>query len=216
MRGTLSCDHTKVTPYFIESINSKPGFWAVPCPNQFLYYLGFCNPPDEQYVLMGEHVTHKLYDNDNIYNSYMIMLGIVEDGTLLPHLYALVSEPVGHFPANMIMNLPNIKAFASKSANMTKRDLKVSLEQAMRPDIGLHGKTEVLLLVDSWTTNRDDKLYNSTVPEGHEAYTTSQRMQRNLTPKDFPAEGDHLGGQTHERSSSPAERNTKPCDFDVQ
>lgn len=57
--GTLSCDHTKVTPYFIESINSKAGFWAVPCPNQFLYYLGFCNPPDDQYVLMGEHVSHK-------------------------------------------------------------------------------------------------------------------------------------------------------------
>ncbi|PSN55915.1 hypothetical protein C0J52_00428 [Blattella germanica] len=29
----------------------------------------------------------------------------------------------------MIMNLPNIKAFASKSVNMTKRDLKVFLEQ---------------------------------------------------------------------------------------
>jgi hypothetical protein len=57
--GTLSCDHTKVTPYFIESINSVAGFWAVPCPNQFLYYLGFCNPPDDQYVLMGEHVSHK-------------------------------------------------------------------------------------------------------------------------------------------------------------
>lgn len=57
--GTLSCDHTKVTPYFIESINSKAGFWAVPCPNQFLYYLGFCNPPDDQYVLMGEHVSRK-------------------------------------------------------------------------------------------------------------------------------------------------------------
>jgi hypothetical protein len=57
--GTLSCDHTKVTPYFIESINSRAGFWAVPCPNQFLYYLGFCNPPDDQYVLMGEHISHR-------------------------------------------------------------------------------------------------------------------------------------------------------------
>jgi hypothetical protein len=48
-----------VTPYFIESINSKAGFWAVPCPNQFLYYLGLCNPPDDQYVLMGEHVSRR-------------------------------------------------------------------------------------------------------------------------------------------------------------
>ncbi|PSN42821.1 hypothetical protein C0J52_12668 [Blattella germanica] len=31
------------------------------------------------------------------------------------------------------MNLLNIKASASKSANMTKRDLKVFLEQAMWP-----------------------------------------------------------------------------------
>ena len=98
----------------------------------------------------------------------MTKYGNVIDGTLLPHLYVLVSEPTGHFPANMIMNLPNIHAFASKSANMTKRDLKVFLEQAMRPDIGLHGKTKVLLLVDSWTTNRDDELYNSAVPEGVE------------------------------------------------
>ena len=61
------------------------------------------------------------------------MHGNMMDGTLLPHLYVLVSDLTVHFPANMIMNLPNIKAFASKSANMTKRDLKVFLEQAMWP-----------------------------------------------------------------------------------
>ncbi|XP_050541867.1 lipase member I-like [Daktulosphaira vitifoliae] len=56
---TLSCDHTKVTPYFIESINSNIGFWAVPCSNRFLFNLGLCDPPESEYVLMGEHVTHK-------------------------------------------------------------------------------------------------------------------------------------------------------------
>ncbi|XP_061383177.1 pancreatic lipase-related protein 2-like [Danaus plexippus] len=56
---TLSCDHTKVTPYFIESITSPVGFWAGPCPNLFSYLIGWCEPKDTQYVLMGEHVTHK-------------------------------------------------------------------------------------------------------------------------------------------------------------
>ena len=56
---TLSCDHTKVTPYFIESINSKTGFWAVPCPNRIQYNLGLCVPnSNKEYVLMGEHVRH--------------------------------------------------------------------------------------------------------------------------------------------------------------
>ncbi|PSN33281.1 hypothetical protein C0J52_25337 [Blattella germanica] len=64
----------------------------------------------------------------------MIMPRIVMDDTLLPHLYVLVSEPTGHFPANMIMNLPNIQAFANKSVNMMKRNLIVFLEQTMWPD----------------------------------------------------------------------------------
>lgn len=56
---TLACDHTKVTPYFIESINSERGFWAGPCRNLLTYVLGWCQPKDEEYVLMGEHCTPK-------------------------------------------------------------------------------------------------------------------------------------------------------------
>lgn len=72
---TLSCDHTKVTPYFIESINTKAGFWAVPCPNRIQYNLGLCAPTsDKQYVLMGEHVSHKargiFYLTTNAYRPY--------------------------------------------------------------------------------------------------------------------------------------------------
>ncbi|XP_055712258.1 pancreatic lipase-related protein 2 [Phlebotomus papatasi] len=56
---TLACDHTKVTPYFIESINSPKGFYAGPCPNLLSYLLGWCEPKDSEYVLMGEHVSHE-------------------------------------------------------------------------------------------------------------------------------------------------------------
>lgn len=56
---TLSCDHTKVTPYFIESINSPEGFWAGPCANLVSYLIGWCEPRDNEYVLMGEHVNHQ-------------------------------------------------------------------------------------------------------------------------------------------------------------
>lgn len=56
---TLACDHTKVTPYFIESINSQKGFYAGPCRNLLTYIVGWCQPKDSEYVLMGEHCSPK-------------------------------------------------------------------------------------------------------------------------------------------------------------
>ncbi|XP_018324662.1 pancreatic lipase-related protein 2 isoform X1 [Agrilus planipennis] len=58
--NTLACDHTKVTPYFIESIVTKRGFFAYPCPSLLSFLVGWCDPKDEDYVLMGEHVSHNL------------------------------------------------------------------------------------------------------------------------------------------------------------
>ncbi|KAF4525573.1 hypothetical protein B566_EDAN010432, partial [Ephemera danica] len=55
---TLSCDHTKVTPYFIESIVSEKGFWAAPCSSFLNYMLGWCNPREEDYIRMGEDAPH--------------------------------------------------------------------------------------------------------------------------------------------------------------
>lgn len=56
---TLACDHTKVTPYFIESINSPKGFFAGPCTTLFSYLIGWCEPKESEYVLMGEHCSHE-------------------------------------------------------------------------------------------------------------------------------------------------------------
>lgn len=56
---TLACDHTKVTPYFIESINSQKGFYAGPCRNLLTYIVGWCQPSESEYVLMGEHCSPK-------------------------------------------------------------------------------------------------------------------------------------------------------------
>ncbi|KAK4886617.1 hypothetical protein RN001_002888 [Aquatica leii] len=56
---TVACDHTKVTPYFIESIVTSKGFYAYPCPNLVSFLIGWCNPDDDEYVLMGEHVSQK-------------------------------------------------------------------------------------------------------------------------------------------------------------
>ncbi|XP_034944017.1 phospholipase A1 member A [Chelonus insularis] len=55
---TLSCDHTKVTPYYIESITTKAGFWAAPCANLLSYLIGWCNPADHEWILMGEDTPH--------------------------------------------------------------------------------------------------------------------------------------------------------------
>lgn len=73
---TLACDHTKGTPYFIESINSKRGFYAGPCPNLVSYLLGWCEPKDTDYVLMGEHCRRKWV---NLYTAWdcIIWLNII-------------------------------------------------------------------------------------------------------------------------------------------
>ncbi|OAD52787.1 Phospholipase A1 member A [Eufriesea mexicana] len=63
---TLSCDHTKVTPYYIESITTKVGFWAAPCGNLFSYLIGWCKPDLEEYILMGEDTPHTRMDVDKI------------------------------------------------------------------------------------------------------------------------------------------------------
>ena len=55
---TLSCDHTKVTPYYIESITTKAGFWAAPCANLLSYLIGWCDPAEEEYIPMGEDTPH--------------------------------------------------------------------------------------------------------------------------------------------------------------
>lgn len=55
---TLSCDHTKVTPYYIESVTTKVGFWAAPCGNLFSYLIGWCKPKLDEYILMGEDAPH--------------------------------------------------------------------------------------------------------------------------------------------------------------
>lgn len=49
-----------MTPYYIESITTKKGFWAAPCGNLFSYLIGWCNPPLEKYILMGEDTPHTL------------------------------------------------------------------------------------------------------------------------------------------------------------
>lgn len=53
---TLACDHQKVTPYFIESITTKVGFWAAPCSNLVLYLIGWCTNEETKYIKMGEDV----------------------------------------------------------------------------------------------------------------------------------------------------------------
>lgn len=73
---TLACDHTKVTPYFIESIITKKGFWAYPCPTLISFMLNWCSPDDQDYVLMGEHVTHQYVKHTSIKRVVLITFSI--------------------------------------------------------------------------------------------------------------------------------------------
>ena len=85
-------------------------------------------------------------------------------------MYVLVSEGSGKFPANMTVDFLTIKNYPAKSANMSKQDLKIFLEDVLWPE--LIEKERLLLLVDSWTSNRDDALYNASVPDGVEFWKT--------------------------------------------
>ncbi|XP_058801620.1 pancreatic lipase-related protein 2 [Phymastichus coffea] len=77
---TLSCDHTKVTPYYIESITTKVGFWAAPCANLFSYLIGWCNPSEDEYIPMGEDTPHTargiFYLSTNAHKPYALGLPV--------------------------------------------------------------------------------------------------------------------------------------------
>jgi hypothetical protein len=98
-------------------------------------------------------------------HSYMIMPVISMDGEILRPMYLLLSEPGGKFPASKAADPPNIKSFAGKSANMNKEDLRSFYTEVMWPSMPAD-RRKVLLLLDSWSANKDDALSNVCVPAG--------------------------------------------------
>lgn len=106
-------------------------------------------------------------------HSNMIFPGISMSGELLAPMYVLVSEASGHFPETYVHHFqvpPNLKVFASKSPNMTKQDLGNFLQTCFWPSVlpilKREGTNSLLLLVDSWSSNKDGKFYDERVPAG--------------------------------------------------
>ena len=66
-------------------------------------------------------------------------------GEIQSPMYMLVPESTGKFTAKKPSDPVNIRAFASKSANMTKEDLKNFLTQVFYPSLQ---EEKVLLIVD--------------------------------------------------------------------
>lgn len=85
------------------------------------------------------------------------------DGKLLSPTYLLVAESTGKFPSNKPSDPPNIKAYARKTANMNKDNLKTFLRDIFWPQMT---KEHVMLIVDSWIPNKDDDLYKKEEPVG--------------------------------------------------
>lgn len=97
---------------------------------------------------------------------YMIYPAITMAGQLLSPMYVLVSEARGQFPQKH-SDPPNIKSYASKTANMNKADLKTFYQEVFWPSVNEHINTrKILLLVDSWSPHKDEELFNSVKPPG--------------------------------------------------
>lgn len=103
-------------------------------------------------------------------HSYMIMPVVSMDGDILLPMYLLSSEPNRRFPRNKPHDPYNIKSFAGGSVNMNKNDLRIMLTEVFWPSLRSIHKEGLLLLLDSWSANKDEALITSTVPESIEGF----------------------------------------------
>lgn len=102
-------------------------------------------------------------------HSYCIMPIISMDGTLHRNLYVLVSEPSGAFPRNKSPDPANIRSFASKTSQMSKKDMEEFYSEVFWPTIKDSTPQQILLLLDSWSANKDENLFKSHIPQLKEA-----------------------------------------------
>jgi len=94
----------------------------------------------------------------------MIMLSISMDGTLHSPMYMLISEPKGSFPKK-VYEAPNIKTYASKTANMNKENLSTFYNEVFWKQVE---SDKIMLLLDSWLYNKDEDLFNQCKPTSKE------------------------------------------------
>ena len=92
-------------------------------------------------------------------HSYCIMPIISMDGTLHKTLYVLVSEPSGSFPSSKAQDPANIRSFASKTSQMSKKDMEDFYKDVFWPCVKDSTPPNILLLLDSWSSNKDEDLF---------------------------------------------------------
>ncbi|EZA57988.1 hypothetical protein X777_01996 [Ooceraea biroi] len=111
-------------------------------------------------------------------HSYMVMPYIDASGGLCPRLYLKTPEASGTFPAVRRPNIPsNISAHAGTSAMMTTSDLETFLE-ILITDFISRKYTKALFIADSWSSNKNDKLWNSLVKK----YRNEIQLQKMIVP----------------------------------
>ncbi|OQV17096.1 hypothetical protein BV898_08812 [Hypsibius exemplaris] len=99
--------------------------------------------------------------------SYTIMSTIEATGKLLLLLSIVMQEISGSFGPLVKQNLfaaLNIYLTASQSGKMTKDHLKTWLEDVYFPN----GGNRIVLVIDFWSTNKNQALLNAATPEGRE------------------------------------------------
>ncbi|OQV15818.1 hypothetical protein BV898_10070 [Hypsibius exemplaris] len=100
-------------------------------------------------------------------HSYTIMPTIDATGKLLSPLFIVMQEISGDFGPLVKKNLftaPNIYVTASRSRKMMKDHLKTWLEEVYFPHVG----DRTVLVIDSWSTYKNQVLLNNATPKGRE------------------------------------------------
>lgn len=112
----------------------------------------------------NKRIYHNVGSTHASTHSYMIFPIISMSGALHSPLYLKSQEATGHFPtrSGCAPTIPaNILARAGTSAMMGKKDLEDFLRNVFWPTLKAANIKKCLLLVDQWSSNRDNDLFDS-------------------------------------------------------
>ncbi|OWA54987.1 hypothetical protein BV898_19374 [Hypsibius exemplaris] len=137
-------------------------------PDRYIAAADFVNNVKELIAVFGPDCLKKVkvcvQSISKMTHSYTIMPTIDATGKLLSPLFIVMQEISGDFGPLVKKDLftaPNIYVTASRSGKMMKDHLKTWLKEVYFPHVG----DRTVLLIDSWSTYKNQALLNNATPE---------------------------------------------------
>ncbi|GMR59522.1 hypothetical protein PMAYCL1PPCAC_29717 [Pristionchus mayeri] len=115
-------------------------------------------------------VVRCVHSKSSLTHSYTVMPLVFADGSMGESLYVVLQEPGGQFPkTKTIFSAPNLVVSAGKSHIMTKAHMKEWVSKCIfTPSIT---SSDLVILLDSWTSFRDTAAIDSSLPPGKTLHT---------------------------------------------